>query len=325
MTEDDTAGGAPLPAAGGWPSLADLTRDAQDAQDAPVAFVGAPLAEGSVTPGRCDLAPTAMRRAMRRVSSWDMETGLDLAALGLHDAGDIALDGLSPDEATPVIRERLVPLVRAHPLTILAGGNNAVTRPAVNALAEALAVPLSRIGLVTFDAHFDLRECEGGRLVNGNPVRVLIADGLPGRNIAQIGLQPFANTRAMHAFARARGIRMATMAEVRRRGIEAVVDDVLARLSGRVDAIFVDFDIDVVARGMLPGAPGARPGGMDVVDFFVAARRIGAHPMVRAVDLTEFDPALDVSDISALTAARWLAELLAGFLTRDRAPAAASA
>jgi formiminoglutamase len=39
---------------------------------------------------------------------------------------------------------------------------------------------------------------------------------------------------------------------------------------------------------------------------------------VRAIDLAEFDPSLDVSDIGALTAGRWFAEVLAGHETRRR-------
>ena len=37
---------------------------------------------------------------------------------------------------------------------------------------------------------------------------------------------------------------------------------------------------------------------------------------VKLVDLTEFDPSLDVSDITALTAGRWVCEVLAGFAGR---------
>jgi formiminoglutamase len=80
--------------------------------------------------------------------------------------------------------------------------------------------------------------------------------------------------------------------------------------------IHVDFDIDVIERGLMPGAPGARPGGVAPNDFFAATRLICAHPKVRSVDLTEFDPSLDVAAISALTAARWVCEALAGFLRR---------
>jgi formiminoglutamase len=72
----------------------------------------------------------------------------------------------------------------------------------------------------------------------------------------------------------------------------------------------------VIDRAQCPGAPGARPGGMHVDDFFAAARYLASHPGVKLVDLTEFDPSLDVGDITALTAGRWVCEILAGFANR---------
>ncbi len=55
-------------------------------------------------------------------------------------------------------------------------------------------------------------------LSNGNPVRALIEDGLPGANIAQIGLASFANSRKMHEDAMAAGNLVVTIGEVRRLG-----------------------------------------------------------------------------------------------------------
>ena len=80
--------------------------------------------------------------------------------------------------------------------------------------------------------------------------------------------------------------------------------------------IAVDCDIDVIDRGQMPAAPGARPGGMAAHDFFIAVRSLAAQPRVRLIDLTEWDPPLDPTDLSALTAARWVAECLAGFEQR---------
>ena len=60
-------------------------------------------------------------------------------------------------------------------------------------------------------------------------------------------------------------------------------------------------------------SPGARPGGVSVQDFFDATRVIGACHKVRAVDLTEYDPSLEIGDLGSLTAGRWFCELLAGF------------
>src|SRR3546814_16017678 len=78
----------------------------------------------------------------------------------------------------------------------------------------------------------------------------------------------------------------------------------------------IDFDIDVIDRSQCPGAPGARPGGMPVDMFFAAARYLAAEPRVKLVDLTAFDPSLDLGDITALTARRWACAVLAGYAAR---------
>lgn len=287
-----------------WKSIADLLGGEGEA-----ALLGAPLEAGSVTPGRCDLAPGAVRRALGRTSTYDIDSGRDLG-VSVHELGDLPVTGLSPADAFEPIHAAVTAATKRHRLTLLLGGNNAITRPA----AHGLGVPLESVGLITLDAHFDMRETDKGPM-NGNPVRCLLEDGLPGWNICQIGLAPFANTAKMHRDAQAAGIGIFTLADCRARGIDKVLDDALARLAHR-ETLMVDFDIDVIDRAQCPGAPGARPGGMDAEMFFAAARRLGAEPRVRLVDLTEFDPGLDVSDSTALVAARWAAEMLSGFSRR---------
>lgn len=289
-----------------WTSIADLL---VEDEGAPVALLGAPMEAGSVTPGRCDLAPGVLRRSLRRVSTYDLVESLELD-MPVHDAGDVPVQGLMPADGFAPIRDAVTAATARHDLTLLIGGNNAVTRPA----AHGLGLPLAEVGLITLDAHFDLRETDQGPR-NGNPVRCLLEDGLPGANICQIGLAPFANTRKMHEDALAAGIGGFDLEFVLAEGIEAAIDDALERLS-HVEAILVDFDIDVIDRAQFPGAPGARPGGLPVWDFFRAARRLAEEERVRVVDLTEFDPSLDPSDLSGLTAARWVCEVLAGFAHR---------
>jgi arginase family enzyme len=289
-----------------WTSIADLlTYD----PSTPVALIGAPMEAGSVTPGRCDLAPDAVRRAMQRISTYDLVERLEID-VPVRDAGDMAVQGLMPADGFGIIQNGVSSLTARHALTIVLGGNNAVTRP----IAHGLGMPLGKIGLITLDAHFDMRETDQGPL-NGNPVRCLLEDGLPGANICQIGLAPFANTRKMHEDALAAGIRIFDLGFVLDEGIERAIDDALERLS-HVEAILVDFDIDVIDRGQFPGAPGARPGGLPLWDFFRAARRLAEEERVRVVDLTEYDPFVDGGDLSALTAARWVAEILAGYRMR---------
>ena len=291
----------------GWPNLSELVSTSRSS--APVGLVGAPLASGSVTPGRCDMAPDVLRDTLRRIGRYDVETGSELHT-EIFDHGDAPVADLSIEDATPLVRHKVAASVAMHSLTLLVGGNNAVTRPGV----LGLGLPLEKAGLITLDAHFDMRDLDQG-LSNGNPVRALIEDGLPGRNVAQVGLAPFANSKQMHQDALAAGNLVVTMAEVRSEGIADAIDKALAHVA-HCEAIVVDCDIDVIDRSQFPGAPGARPGGMAVHDFFAAVRRLAANPKVRLIDLTEWDPPLDPTDLSALTAARWVGECLAGFEMR---------
>src|SRR6185369_13907189 len=139
------------------------------------------------------------------------------------------------------IRDAVEACVMDHHLTILLGGNNAVTRPA----AHGLGLPLEKVGLITLDAHFDMRDTEAGPM-NGNPIRCLLEDGLPGANIVQIGLAPFANTRAMAEDAAAAGIKAYHLSDLGG-DIVPVVDAAMERLDrAGAEAVMIDFDIDVI-------------------------------------------------------------------------------
>ena len=70
-----------------WKSIADLFTD----RAAPVALLGAPMEAGSVTPGRCDLAPETVRRTLRRFSTYDLETGEEIQT-GVRDLGDVTFE-----------------------------------------------------------------------------------------------------------------------------------------------------------------------------------------------------------------------------------------
>jgi formiminoglutamase len=291
----------------GWPNLSDLVV-AADA-DAPVGLVGAPLGVGSVTPGSCDQAPALLRKTLRRIGRYDIESGREIAAR-IADHGDVAVAGMSIEQATGPIRSAVETSTTRRDLTLLIGGNNAVTRPGV----LGLGMPLERVGLITLDAHFDMRETDEG-LSNGNPVRALIEDGLPGTNIAQVGLASFANSAKMHRDAIDAGNLVITIGEVRLNGIDRAMERALAHV-GHCQAIVVDCDIDVIDRAQFPAAPGARPGGLAAADFFRGVRFLASQARVRVIDLTEWDPPLDPTDLSALTAARWVAECLAGYELR---------
>jgi arginase family enzyme len=275
--------------------------------------LGAPLRLGSITPGRCDLAPRAIREALHRFSTYDIETDRDLSALPARDFGDLDLADSTPEQAFTPLSAAVADALQNADALVLLGGDNSITRAGVHGLG-----PLKTSGLLTLDAHLDLRDLDHG-LTNGNPVRALLADGMPGGNIVQIGIQSFANSKAYFDVARDAGIRVITADQAHSRGLRKVVRDALDLLAQSVESIYVDLDLDVLDRAFAPATPGSRPGGFAPWELRSAARICGAHPSVRVLDLVEIDPTRDIADATTLTAAACLLSFASGVLGRRQA------
>lgn len=294
-----------------WPRASQWLAAGGNGHRAPLlSLLGVPL-NTSMTPGRCDLAPGGIREALHRYSLYDADAHLDLSGIKMKDYGDVQLVGTSAEgnffRCIDVIRRAQLDT----PAAVLLGGDNSVTRPGVN----AMGVPLGRAGLLTFDAHHDLRGLEHG-LTNGNPISALLRDGLPGGNIVQIGIQPFTNSAAYARIARDEGITVVTAEAVFRHGIDSIVSQALGHLSERADAIYVDLGVDVLDRAFAPGSPGSRPGGLIPAMLRQAARMCGEHARVRVMDLVEVDPTKDIADATTLAAASFLLAFASGVAMR---------
>ena len=295
-----------------WPRASDWLAGAHAPHPATrLTVLGVPLHLGSISESRADLAPVAVREALSRYSTWDGEVHRNISVVAAEDLGDLDVAGLRPEEAMGPVTEAMGAALGSADALCLLGGDNSVTRPGVH----GLGTPLDRVGLLTLDAHFDLRDTGPGML-NGNPVRALLEDGLPGDNVVQVGIQPFANSSQYAEVAYEAGIRFVLAEEVRARGVGGVVSEALQRLDRRTDAIYVDLDVDVLDRAFAPATPGSRPGGLTPADLRRAARLAGRHPKVRAVDLVEVDPTQDVADATVLATAVTLLAFAAGLASR---------
>ncbi len=269
-----------------WPRASEWLARGSDDPDALV-VAGVPLVEHAVTASRYDLAPAAVRERLAKLSTWLSPRRVDLEHVEVRDVGD--------DVRPPPL---------AAPLTVLLGGHNGVT---FHALAGA---ELDRVGLLTLDAHHDVRPYQPGSVGNGSPVRALVDAGLPGGNVIQVGINGFSNSRAHFEWCLAAGITVLGPNRLED------VPDLLDILAGRCDAIYVDIDLDVLDRAFAPGCPGSRPGGARPGEVFDAAYAAGAHPSVRAVDIVEVDPTADVAHVTVDAAALTLLNVAAGYATR---------
>jgi formimidoylglutamase len=293
----------------GWPKASIWL--AGEAADPDLLVVGVPTSRASIGSSRADLAPLEVRHRLHRFSTFHGELGVEFGSVAVRDMGNWAVSEMGMAAMIPEVM-RLATALPAAKLKLFIGGDNAITRPLVAAQTD----DLSRVGLITFDAHHDVRWLRDGP-TNGTPVRGLIEEhGLPGRNVVQIGIHSFANSAYYRNYCDEVGITVVTASQIDAIGIEAAVDVALNQLSVFCERIYVDVDLDVLDRAFAPACPGARPGGLTVRQLSEGVARCAAHPAVTAMDFVELDPTADVSHQTLDVLAHLLLTAAAGYATR---------
>jgi len=276
-------------------------------KQADIALLGFPVHKSSITPNSCHLAPKAIRSALARYSTYSASNDVDLRELKITDLGDVT--GADSSNGKNVIAKKVNDLLDKYGLLIALGGDNSITYT----VTSGLFGDLSRVGLITLDAHHDLRDGN----TNGSPVWRLIQAGLPGKNIVQIGISDFANSKEYSNRAKEAGIFVISRAQLRNKSIADAMKQAFAHLGRNVDHIYVDLDVDVCDRSVAPASPAATPGGISADELRQAAFLAGANYKVRAVDITEIDPKRDSKDERTVRLAALLVlEIAAGYKTR---------
>ena len=83
------------------------------------------------------------------------------------------------------------------------------------------------------------------------------------------------------------------------------------------EKIFVDFDMDVCDRSVVPACPAAAPGGISADEIRQLAFLAGSSKQVAGIDITEIDSTMDSDDQRTVRlAALVVLETIAGFSTR---------
>ena len=285
------------PRAGDWPAL-----DSFDG-DVDLALIGVPAWRTSLSPTGAHETPAAVRDALRRYSPALMDGPIDLGALRIADAGDVA----EPDgpEGEAAVRTLAAAATARARLVVALGGDNSAT--------YGVAQGVGARGLITLDAHFDLRD----GVSNGSPVRRLVEDGLDPRRIVQIGIADFANSVAYARRAADCGITVIGLDDVRRRGAAEVMAQALEVAGAGGGGIHLDIDVDVCDRSVAPGCPACVPGGLAAWELRALVRAAASDARLASADIVEVDATADAPDGRTVRlAALCVLELLAGMGTR---------
>ena len=280
-----------------------------DVLEADIVLLGVPYGwpyPGSGVTAACAQAPTVVRRRAGRLAqfrgNWDFDTSAPL--LGPHerrvvDAGDVpgdATDG--PGNATRTTAA-VAAILRRGAVPIGVGGDDSVVIPVLRAYDAR-----SPLTVLQVDAHLDFRdEVDGVREGYSSPMRRASEMSHVDR-VFHVGLRGFGSARPSDVEdSRAAGNVLVTARELRERGTAWLLDQLPTRSS-----IFLAFDLDGLDPSVAPGVSAPAPGGLryeDAVDLLA-----GIRDRLAGAVFTEYAPALDVNELSALTVARLAAVLM---------------
>ncbi len=280
-------------------------------------LIGAPYSAASISPSGAAGGPEAVRMTFRYNTTYSPDWETDIQRLRVRDLGDIGGHLTSVEIAHGKIEEAVKgALSLGKPFVpVIVGGDHSITAPAVRGFCAANRG--KKIGIINFDAHFDIRSGEWGPH-NGTPFRALIEGGLgiDGKNVVEIGIHGFMNASYYREWAHDQGMTIVSGRQVQQRGMESVIAEALEIAGEGTDLIYVSVDIDCLAYPWTIGTSAASPEGLSAWQLLEGVFACGQHRKVAALDVVEIDPSRDVKDLTARSGCSTILTFLAGLYRR---------
>ena len=300
-----------------------LTPADLEAGDVDVAFIAAYVDMGFGQRG-ANRGPNALRHSPAEYVTWGafsmphMETMINpLTDIIAVDYGDAPNDPLSTERTMEPIREVVREAMAVqnsrgkHVIPFVIGGDHSISYPSIAAAADVYGK--GNVGVVHFDAHYDGTKMLGHLASHGAWVKRLIDEGhVPGRNFIQVGLRGYYPDADTFQWMRDNEFRYHTMAEVDKRGWDAVMKDVLREANDGPENLYVSFDIDVIDPAFMEGTGTPEPGGITNRQAFRLLRRLCAESNVIGIDILELAPERDPGYTTVHNTNRLVRECMVG-------------
>jgi agmatinase len=246
-------------------------------------------------------APPLIRKKLYSDAYSDFsETGVEVSAKGrITDHGDLQFDGAA--DPWTLIEERVASVMASGEPLICLGGDHAITHPIMRAVRPRHA----KLTILHIDAHPDIYHAyQNNPRSHASPFARIMEEHLADRLI-QVGLRSVSDHHRE---------------QFKRFGVEAIeAAQCDAALRFRLTTpVYLSVDMDALDPAYAPGVSHREPGGLSprqVINWIHAIDQ----PIV-AADIVEYNPRCDISDLTAIVAAKLLKEI-GGMMVKNTAPA----
>jgi len=267
-------------------------------------FFGVPYDKTSTYRAGSRFAPGTLRDVSANMELYSVRSKVDLEQVAVHDWGDVDIvENLV--ETLGRVKSVCSELLDSNKIPIMAGGEHSITKAAAEILPEDT-------GLLSFDAHLDLRdEFLGERLSHATFMR-RVSEKLGSNHIMEVGIRAF--SRPELDFARKSGVTMITPQDLRETGISKTAQRIRGFLSGFSHS-YVTVDIDVLDPAFAPGVGNPEPDGIST-DQLLTLLDASMQKNTVGFDLVEVSPQLD-SGQTAAVGVKVIFEAIAALSTRS--------
>ncbi len=281
---------------------------------ADIAVVGVPFDSGvSYRPG-ARFGPAHVREASRLLRPYNPAQGvLPFGAQQVADAGDIAVNPFSIDEAVAEIEAAATSLADRADRLVVIGGDHTIALPLLRAVAEKHGP----VAVVHFDAHLDTWDTYfGAPITHGTPFRRASEEGLIDLTASMhVGTRgPLYGVEDLADDARL-GFAIVTSEEIEERGAESAIERIRARIGDK--PLYISIDIDVLDPAHAPGTGTPEAGGLTSRELLRIIRSLADKRIVGA-DVVEVAPAYDHAQLTAVAASHVAYELISAMAPRGR-------
>jgi agmatinase len=294
-----------VPRYAGDATFARLPRLAEVAR-ADVAVLGVPFDSGvSYRPG-ARFGPGHIRESSRLLRPYNPALRASpFAAQQVADAGDLAVNPFSIDEAIATVERAARGLLEQAGRLLTLGGDHTIALP----LLRAVAAVHGPVSVVHFDAHLDTWDTYfGAAYTHGTPFRRASEEGLLDRSgCLHVGVRGSLYTDADLTQDSELGFQHIPAPDVEELGVPGMVEQIADRVGDR--PVYVSVDIDVLDPAHAPGTGTPEAGGLTSRELLATLRSFAALNLVGA-DIVEVAPAYDHAQITGIAAAHVGYELL---------------